>query len=448
MFRLLRRPAPLALLLVASSNPICLAQQVPPAPGTPPDQGAGPVAPPAPGPGGPAADAPADPAAAAARIAKIWERIAVDPPQRQASEPDLEKKASVAKANNAFEADLKAMCQAADDYAKLLAGQPGDPRTLWQAGYGRARQSTKDVTKPERVALQAKAAEFLRAALDGAAKDADFRPDAEFWLGKMLLGQSEAGQPTLAEGVERLRTATLLYRKAARADDAGEAATAAMKKLQTKAMGAELRAFAQGVGAATEDFGRSTPTVREYARQGATAVGSPFPELPDMKDADGRPVEWKKLRGAPFVLHFFHAGTITGMVSEERDVETVFRPLWDRLHERGLKMVGVSMDRAIPKEEADRIRKNWEEWGTKRRFSDGSLATVRSYAEGEGVAWPWLWDGKWKDNPVSQALGGSGATTAHALVVDAEGVIRWRGDAPFTGLPEAVDAAMAAAEKK
>jgi hypothetical protein len=170
--------------------------------------------------------------------------------------------------------------------------------------------------------------------------------------------------------------------------------------------------------------------------------------MPATNDADGKPVEWAKLKGAPFIVHFFTSSIPKGLASNQRDVETVLRPLWDRLHEKGLRMVGVSMDYALPKEDVERITRDWEEWGRKDRVQDGSLASVRRYAEDQGIAWPWTWDGTCGKSPVAQALGGPAASAAHAILVDAAGTIRWRGDAPFTGLPEAVDAAFASSEKK
>jgi hypothetical protein len=136
-------------------------------------------------------------------------------------------------------------------------------------------------------------------------------------------------------------------------------------------------------------------------------------------------------------------GYVTGKAAEETDVEAVLRPLHDRWSERGLQLVGVSMDKLLPPERLDQIRRDWDEWGRDpKKIQDGSLATVRRGAEDYGIVWPWAWDGKWIHNPVSRALGGVGVNVPHAVLVDAGGVIRWRGDAPFKGLPEAVETLM------
>jgi hypothetical protein len=111
-------------------------------------------------------------------------------------------------------------------------------------------------------------------------------------------------------------------------------------------------------------------------------------------------------------------------------------------------MVGVSMDLALPKERVDQIAKNWDEWGVKEPLQDGSRASVQRFAEDQGVAWPWIWDGLWDKSPIARALGGPGVNAAHAVLVDAAGVVRWRGDAPFAGLAEAVDKAVEAAPQK
>ena len=56
--------------------------------------------------------------------------------------------------------------------------------------------------------------------------------------------------------------------------------------------------------------------------------------------------------------------------------------------------------------------------------------------------------GTWLHDPISKALGGCGRNAAHAVLVDGKGVIRWRGNAPFDGLPEAARALLGAGDEK
>jgi hypothetical protein len=403
-------------------------------------QDVGPAPQPAPNPPAAKADEPASsPEEVAARMGDLYARVAGDPPALPADKSDPKKVAEYTKAMRAWEDGLEALSKAADAYTKALGGTPGSARTLWWGGYAKARRGDR-LGKDESVVERGAAADLLGRALASAPADADFRSDAEFWLGRTQLFLCETGRATPQEAATHLRAAALAFRKAGRAEDAGKAASAALRKLVASDLDAEARAFAAAVDAPTADFGAMTEVVRSLARRAATAVGERFPELADCTDADGKPVAWKELRGKPFVVHFFHAGWPTGRASEQRDVETVLRPLWDRLSPKGLRMVGVSMDLALTREQADRIRANWEEWGIRAKLQDGSRDSVRRFAEDQGVAWPWTWDGLWSKNPVSQALGGCGVNGAHAVLVDAEGVIRWRGDAPFQGLPEAADA--------
>src|SRR6185436_18622530 len=126
----------------------------------------------------------------------------------------------------------------------------------------------------------------------------------------------------------------------------------------------------------------------------------------------------------------------TGHARTLREVETDVRPLWDKYHEKGLRVVGVSMDLALSAAQIEAIRK---EWNPKEELLDGSLESVRKWTEKRGVEWPWYWDGAWTNNPISKALGGVAQSEPAVVLVDKNGIIRWQsGKWPFTGLVEEV----------
>src|SRR5262249_17429874 len=129
----------------------------------------------------------------------------------------------------------------------------------------------------------------------------------------------------------------------------------------------------EAVHAADGDFGRSTPTVRSQAAAARFAVGAPLPAMPDVKDVDGNPVSWRP--GKPMLVHFFLTAQIDGSPANFREIELEVRPLWEKYHEKGLAVVGVSMDNELPASEVERKRKQNEEWGLKKEVRDGSLAS-------------------------------------------------------------------------
>jgi len=411
-------------------------QEAPPAPepGAPPKQD-----PPKPGPAQPEPPKPdadtTSPAELPARIADLYDKALRRPPLPDPNAADPAKqRAEIARARAAWEAAVTALAAAGDRYVAAVADP--DARTLFRAGFGKAALAGRQ-SQREAVETRASAASMLSKALAASKPDDDFRADVERELGHVQLFLAVHGKATWEEAAAHLREATLRLRAAGRVDEAGRAAFLALESLLRNGKDAAARDFASAVDAANADFGVSTPSLRGLAVRAATTVGAKFPDLPDGVDTEGRAVKWAEFRGRPFVLHFFQAARATGQLSQERDVATTLRPLHDELSAKGLRLLGVSMDLALTKDQVERIRANWFEWGVKDRVQDGSLDSVRAWAADEGMTWPWLWDGKWGDNAWSKSLGSPGKSVQHAVLVDASGVIRWRGDAPFQGLPEA-----------
>lgn len=396
-------------------------------------------APPGPPPAEPAPSGPAKPsddvAALPERIGDLHARVVRRPPPPDLNAEDPARaRAAAAKAAKAWEEDVRALAAAGDRYVAAAAAP--DARTLFRAGYGKSvlagRQSRK-----EGLETRAVAAAWLAKALGLAKPDDDFRGDAEHALGHVQLFLAAEGRATWDEAASHLREGALRLRAAGRLDDSGRAAFLGLESVLRNGTPEAARAFADAVGAASADFGISTPSLRLLAQRAATSVGQKLPDLPDLVDTEGRAIRWSEFRGRPLLLHFFQAARPTGHLSQERDVEVTLRPLHDELSPKGLRLLGVSMDLALTKEQVARIAANWDEWGLKDRVQDGSLDGVRAWAGDEGMTWPWVWDGKWGENPISKALGGCGRNTQHAVLVDSAGIIRWRGDSPFQGLPEA-----------
>jgi hypothetical protein len=321
------------------------------------------------------------------------------------------------------------------------AAAAGEARHLWAAGVALSVTSDRQAQTIARD-FRVQAAELLDRSLRKAPADADYRGEATFHLGRARLFLAVNGMGELSDATRTLAEAVPLLRRDGRADDAGLAASLALAELLRAGRAEEARAFADAVKASSGDFGVSGDHVRMLAAGAATGVGAKLPALPASADVSGKPIDWAALRGNVLVLHFFHAGRPTGKASEQRDVETVLRPLYDELKEKPVRFVGVSMDLALTREQVEKIRANWDEWGVKGAVQDGSPELVGRYADSQGIAWPWTCTGKWMNDPVSLALGGCGRSQPHAIVVGRDGTILWRGDAPFTGLPEAVRAAL------
>jgi hypothetical protein len=72
--------------------------------------------------------------------------------------------------------------------------------------------------------------------------------------------------------------------------------------------------------------------------------------------------------------------------------------------------------------------KNWEEWGKKEEFRDGTPASCREWTKKRGIEWTVRCSGEWSRDAVSKALGGVGASDPYAVLVDKDGIVRWKGD--------------------
>lgn len=377
----------------------------------------------------------------AQRIADLFPQLSKPLPAPPAiTDTNVEKRAAYVQAQRARDDALAAISKAGDAYLRSIGDGPGQPDVLYWAGAGKALHADRVPGAGPAQVVRLRAVDLLQRALASGPADAAWRGDAESSLGRTMLLLVGAGHAKLDDAIAHLREGTILLLRAGRHDEAGLAAGIALKRLTAGDLDAEARAFAAAVGASTANFGNATEFVRTALRKAETGVGAKLPDLPAVTDVEGAAIDWKAFRGAPLIVHFFQVGEITGHTKSHRDVETVLLPLHQRLGAKGLKLVGISMDLALTPARVEEIRRNWDEWGTKDRLQDGSRASVRAAIEAQGIAWPWVWDGQWTKNPVSIALGGSGASVPHAVLVDAEGVIRWRGDSPFQGLADAVDA--------
>ncbi len=348
-----------------------------------------------------------------------------------------EEVAAAVKGEAEWDTAVRALAKAGDDYTTALNGAAADPLALFYRGAGKVLLSERVATAQAPELFKA-AAESLTAYLGATKEDAAFRAEAEARLGRALLGLAASDPSRLDAAVEHLGAAVRLFQKDNRRDEAGEAAWIALSALRGPEHSAALRAFADAVHAKDADFGASTPTIRTLAAGAAVAVGSPLPALPDVQGVDGKPLGLNE-RGSPMLLHFFQTGLPNGHASSFRDVETDVRPLWERWHDKGLRVVGISMDYEIPAKKAEEMRRKWkEDWGIKEEFHDGSLESCRAWCASKGVLWPWYWDGRWSNNPVSRALGGVGVSASWAVLVDKDGIVRWLGAPPYAGLADEV----------
>jgi len=376
---------------------------------------------------------PPAPAPAAADAAQLLQRLETLYPRalrrpeldRAAADPD-KARAEQSRAEAEWDGAVDALARTGDDYLAALGSAAPDPRALYYRGVGKVIRATRPGASAK---LYESAAESLQRYLETAGDAAAFRPDAEMYLARALLGVGRS-----EDAVAHAGRAVELLQKDGRHDDAGECAASAMRELKHQHRITELRAFAAAVHASEADFGRSTPAVRTLANAARLDVGSPLPELPKVKDEGGKDISWTP--GKPMLIHFFLTSFLNGMATSFREIETEVRPLFEKYGEKGLVVVGVSMDYEMPAQQVEDLKKKWDEWGVKRELRDGSLASVRTWAAKQGIAWPWYWDGKATNDPVSLALGGVGFTTPYAVLVDAKGIVRWHGEAPFKGLAD------------
>jgi cytochrome oxidase Cu insertion factor (SCO1/SenC/PrrC family) len=427
-------------VIAAASMPVgiippVLAQQEPPAPPAPPAEEPAPT-PPAPA---PAQEPAPDPARLAERMIALVPAARARPDTLVPADADdvVKTRAEILRKRRAWESDVDDLASAAERYLKAVGADGGEPRALWAAGLGLATKADREPAE-RAVQMRVEAARVLERSLAGAAKDADFRGDAEALLGRMLVALIARGQATPEQAVSHLVAAATILRAEQRAEEIGSTLVLAIHAL-LKAKRPDLaEALVAGTAADTAEYGtpEQTAALRTQVAAVRTGVGAKLPALPAVKDEDGKPVDWAAFKGKVLLLHFFRAGQPNGYPTEERDAETVVRPAYDELHPRGLEVISIAMDWEMPPEKVAQTKANWDEWGVKKALCTGSAATVRAFAEQQGFAWPWVRSGQWMNDPVSQALGGAGVSRAHAVLVDADGVIRWRGDAPFVGLVE------------
>lgn len=379
----------------------------------------------------PAAAPAEDAAKALARLAELYPRVRQKPAENEiAVTTDPKARAEAVKRMEAWRTDVDRMNEAADAYARALGDAAPDADGLYYRGYAKAVAVQFGSTAQVRAMCDA-GADALGRYLSVADEKSAFRTDAEMHLGSVLLlaGRLDDALPHLQRAVE-------LLQKESRHDDAGRCAADGLKTLRATHRDEDFRKFADAIHAADGDFGVLTRVVREHVAAFRFSVGAPLPELPETKDVDGKPVSWRP--GKPMLLHFFLTAHITGDATNFREIELEIRPLREKYREKGLAVVGVSMDNELPAAEVERKRKQNEEWGVKKEIRDGSLASVREWAVKQGIDWPWCWDGKAWNCPLSVALGGVARSQPFAVLVDKDGIVRWKGDAPFQGLPEAV----------
>jgi len=365
------------------------------------------------------------------RLTELYPRVLQHPPEGAvAAAADDKARAEAVKRYAAWRRAVDDMNKSADAYARALGDAAPDLTGLYYRGYAKSI-AAKFASDANVLPMCEAAADALGRYLAAADEKSSFRADAEMQLGWVLLrsGKVDDAIPHIVRAVEMLQ-------KAGRHDDAGVCAGGGLRSLRQMGRDEDLRKLADAVHADDADFGGSTVVIRAHAAASRFTVGAPLPALPDVKDVDGKPVSWRP--GKPMLVHFFLSGHIDGRPTGFREIEIEVRPLWEKYAEKGLAVVGVSMDYALPAAEVDRKRKQNEEWGVKTEVRDGSIASVREWTAKQGVQWPWCWDGKSLNCPLSLALGGVGGAEPYAVLADKDGVVRWKGKAPFEGLPEAI----------
>jgi hypothetical protein len=331
----------------------------------------------------------------------------------------------------AWERAIKEFAKTSDAYVAAIGDAAPDARSLYFRGVAKltAANNSPEVTDAERPAVLEAARDALTRYVEASDEKSAFLADAEMHLGHTCMLLARTDRKRADEAIPHLRRAVELLQKDGRHDEAGVAANSALAELVTTNRTAEAKQFADAVHAADGDFGGSTPTMRKFAAAVKAAVGAPMPSLPGLLDVDGNDLGLAKPDGHPVLLHFFLTSMPgVGSPMAFRDVETDVLPLWTKYKDKGLRVIGICMDYKLPDAQAERMRKNWEQWGKKGVPRDGSLEQCREWAKAQHIAWPWYWDGLWQKNPVSAAAGGVGVNAPYAILVDGQGIIRWRGE--------------------
>ncbi len=332
-------------------------------------------------------------------------------------------------------ASLRAIPGLAADYV-AAAGAGANPTAWYFSGYARATRTTV-ASKGDVEGLLDGAIGDLETYLERAPYDAVYRSDAHRTLAYTLVRVAKGDGALLGKAVPHADIAVRAYLSNGQARDAGRLAHMMLKSLIAADREADAAKLASGWDVEKADLGPSSDGVRALARRARLRPGLELAKLPALTSYTGAPMPWDSLKGKPFILHFFS----TVVSTPTRDIETILVPLKKKWKDAGLLFVGCSTDREMTAAEIEQTKKNWEEWGKTDQLRDGSLASVRGWAEKRGLDWPWFWDGKWMHNALVKAVGAPVAGP-YAILVGRDGKIAWRG-APFNGLKEATEALMA-----
>ena len=355
---------------------------------------------------------------------------AVDDPSRL---QDLKK---FRKVDDAMKSALTLLVNVGSRYIETVTEEKAEPVPRFQYGFALATLADKSPGSRAQE-MRMDAIHQFKSYLAGPEEKARFVADAEYLLGTTLLKVGDAYGPTIDEALDHLEKGAALMRGAGRAEEAGVATYNVLATLIERAREKDASEAAVRLQADEFDFGARTKTVRRLVRRASLHPGAVMPDFEGVVDADGKALSLAARRGAPVLIHLFQAGGATGRVTAARDIETVLVPLARTYAPQGLQMIGGSMDLALTDEQVDKIRTNWEEWGKKGAVHDGSLKAVRSWCASAGMDWTLHHDGKWFAGALAEHLG---VISPYSFLLDAEGVIRWRGKAPYKGLEDAVKA--------
>jgi hypothetical protein len=375
------------------------------------------------------APAPAEEKPDASELLKRMERLypaAARRPTTDGQAEDPKVAAARAKEQDVWQANVRLLAKYGDDYKTAIGDAAPDARALFYRGAGKAI-AAEIVGVGEKKDVTAAACESLTQYLDATDEKAAFRTDAEKHLVRALVlaGRVDDAAAHAGRAVE-------LLQKEGRHDEAGVAAYDVLVALKARGQSKEMAAVAKAVHAADGDFGASTQSVRALLAASRLAVGSPLPTIAAVPDLDDKPISFAA-DGNPLLLHFFFTAVPgMGSAAKAEEIDAKIRPLWDAYHAKGLRVVGVCMDAAMTAAQAEKMRKNWDDWGKKDEFRDGSPASCREWVTKRGIEWTVRCSGQWTNDSVSKTLGGAGASDPYAVLVDKDGVVRWLGD-PRTG---------------